>query len=113
MFDVTDEQENVAHWGAELGNAHQLSAAGFSKDVMKPGDKVSITGHPSRSGAPRIQFHHPLFTDGSMLTMGGIKGNGEHADTEDEAIVQRQIRQDYLHHFTPHITKIGSRSGSE
>jgi hypothetical protein len=82
LFDVTDEQGNVLHWGAELGNPHQLSAAGFSKDVMKPGDKVSITGHPSRSGAPRIQFHHMLLTDGRTLTMGGIKGNGERADTE-------------------------------
>jgi hypothetical protein len=82
LFDVTDEQGNIAHWGAELGNPHQLSAAGFSKDVLKPGDKVSITGHPSRSGAPRIQFHHMLLTDGRTLTMGGIKGNGEHADTE-------------------------------
>ena len=82
LFDVTDEQGDVAHWAAELGNPHQLSAAGFSKDVLKPGDKVSITGHPSRSGAPRIQFHHMLLTDGRTLTMGGIKGNGEHADTE-------------------------------
>ena len=82
LFDVADEQGSVAHWGAELGNPHQLSAAGFSKDVLKPGDKVSITGHPSRSGAPRIQFHHMLLTDGRTLTMGGVKGNGEKADTE-------------------------------
>jgi hypothetical protein len=81
LFDVTDEQGNVVHWGAELGNPHQLSAAGFSKDVMKPGDKVSITGHPSRSGAPRVQFDHMQLPDGHTLTMGGFKGNGEKADT--------------------------------
>jgi len=81
LFDVTDDQGNVEHWGAELGNPHQLSAAGFSKDVLKPGDKVSITGHPSRSGAPRIQFDHMLLSDGRTLNMGGVKGNGEKADT--------------------------------
>lgn len=81
LFDVTDEQGNVAHWGAELGNPHQLSNAGFSKDVLKPGDKVTIVGHPSRSGAPRIEFDHMLLPDGRTLTMGGVKGNGEHADT--------------------------------
>ena len=81
LFDVTDEQGNVVHWGAELGNPHQLSAAGFNKDVMKPGDKVTITGHPSRSGAPRVQFDHVVLPDGRTLNMGGVKGNGEKADT--------------------------------
>jgi Family of unknown function (DUF6152) len=81
LFDVTDEQGNVAHWAAELGNPHQLSAGGFNKDVMKPGDKISVTGHPSRSGAPRIQFLHMQLPDGRTLTMEGVKGNGEKADT--------------------------------
>jgi hypothetical protein len=82
LFDVTDDQGNVVHWGAELGNPHQLSAAGFSKDVLKPGDKVTVTGHPSRSGAPRVEFHHVVLSDGRTLTVGGVKGNGEKADTE-------------------------------
>jgi|SRR5580692_8620459 hypothetical protein len=81
LFDVTDEQGNVAHWGAELGNPHQLSAVGFSKDVMKVGDKVTVVGHPSRNGAPRLQFDHVLLPDGHTLTMKDVKGNGEHADT--------------------------------
>ena len=81
LFDVTDEQGNIEHWAAELGNPHQLSQAGFSKDVLKPGDKIAVTGHPSRSGAPRIQFHHVQLSDGHTLTMEGVKGNGEKADT--------------------------------
>ena len=82
LFDVTDEQGGVVHWGAELGNPHMLSSAGFSKDILKPGDKVTIVGHPSRSGAPRIEFNHMLLPDGRTLTMGGVKGNGERADTD-------------------------------
>jgi hypothetical protein len=81
LFDVTDEQGNVAHWGAELGNPHLLSQAGFSKDLLKPGDKVTITGHPSRSGAPRIEFRRMQLPDGRTLTTEGFKGNGEKADT--------------------------------
>jgi hypothetical protein len=81
LFDATDDQGNVVHWGAELGNPHQLSQAGFSRDVIKPGDKVTITGHPSRSGAPRVEFHDMLLPDGRKLTTEGFKGNGEKADT--------------------------------
>ena len=82
LFDVTDEQGNVAHWGAELGNPHQLSSAGFSRDVMKPGDKITIFGHPSRNGAPRLQFDHVVLADGHTLTTKNVKGNGEKADTD-------------------------------
>ena len=82
LFDVTDDQGSVVHWAAELGNPHLLSAAGFSKDVLKPGDKVTITGHPSKSGAPRLEFVNMAFPDGHVLTMKGVKGNGEHADTD-------------------------------
>ncbi|HEV2521348.1 MAG TPA: DUF6152 family protein [Candidatus Acidoferrales bacterium] len=82
LFDVTDEQGNVVHWGAELGNPHMLSSAGFSRDLLKPGDKVTIVGHPSRSGAARVEFKSMVLSDGRTLTMGGVKGNGERADTE-------------------------------
>ena len=82
LFDVTDEKGNVAHWGAELGNPHMLSSAGFSKDILKPGDKVSVTGHPARSGAPRLQFDHMTLPDGHSLSMKDVKGNGEKADTD-------------------------------
>ena len=84
LFDVTDDQGNVVHWGAELGNPHMLSSAGFSKDLLKPGDKVTITGHPSRSGAPRVEFRNMVLPDGRTLTTGGVKGNGERADTDYE-----------------------------
>jgi Family of unknown function (DUF6152) len=82
LFDVTDEQGNVVHWGAELGNPHMLSSAGFSKDLLKPGDQVTISGHPSRSGAPRVEFRNIVLPDGRTLTMGGVKGNGDKADTD-------------------------------
>jgi len=84
LFDVTDDQGNVEHWGAELGNPHLLSAAGFSKDVLKPGDKITVTGHPSKSGAPRLEFNQVMLSDGRKLTTKGFKGNGEQADTDYE-----------------------------
>ena len=82
LFDVTDDKGNVEHWGAELGNPHMLSNAGFSKDVVKPGDKVTVVGHPSRSGAPRVEFDRMTLPDGRSLSMKNVKGNGEKADTD-------------------------------
>src|SRR5437899_10212764 len=71
LFDVTDDKGNVVHWGAELGNPHQLSGAGFSRDTLKPGDKFTISGHPSKSGAPRMTLDHFVLSDGRVFSGRG------------------------------------------
>lgn len=79
LFDATDDSGNVVHWGAELGNPHQESGAGFSKDIFKPGDKVTVTGHPAKSGAPRMSGARFVLEDGRVLPEKHTKGNGEAA----------------------------------
>ena len=76
LFDVTDDKGNVVHWGAELTNPHALSEAGFSKDVFKPGDKITITGHLAKSGAPRMESSRIVLADGRVLPERRVKGNG-------------------------------------
>ena len=76
LFDVTDDKGNAEHWGAELGNPHALSMAGLSKDILKPGDKITISGHPAKSGAPRIELQEFTTADGRTLPERGHKGNG-------------------------------------
>jgi hypothetical protein len=76
LFDVTDDKGNVEHWGAELGNPHALSMAGLSTDILKPGDTITISGHPAKSGAPRIELQEFTTADGRTLPERGHKGNG-------------------------------------
>jgi len=80
LFDVTDDKGNVEHWGAELGNPHQMSGAGFARDSFKMGDKITATGHPAKSGAPRMTLDHVVLANGKVLTGRGVKGNGEKDD---------------------------------
>jgi hypothetical protein len=76
LFDVTDDKGNVVHWGAELTNPHALSEAGFSKDVFKPGDMITITGHLAKSGAPRMESSRIALANGRALPERHVKGNG-------------------------------------
>lgn len=82
LFDVADDKGQVVHWGAELSNPHSLSLSGFSKDVLKPGDKITISGQPARSGAPRINFDRLTLADGRALPEKEVKGNGEPVPAE-------------------------------
>lgn len=81
LFDVTDDKGNVEHWGAELGNPHQMSGAGFARDTFKPGDQITATGHPAKSGAPRMTLDHVVLASGKTLSGRGVKGNGERDDS--------------------------------
>lgn len=83
LFDVTDENGKVEHWGAELGNPHSLSGAGFRREILKPGDRVTVTGHPARSGAPRMDFVRVVLADGQVLPQRSVKGNGEPVDSSE------------------------------
>ncbi len=84
LFDVTDDKGNVVHWGAEMSNPHALSEAGLSKDIFKPGDKVTVMGNPARSGAPRLQLKTITLSDGRVLPEKGVKGNGVKLTDEPE-----------------------------
>jgi hypothetical protein len=85
LFDVTDANGQVTHWGAELSNPHQLSLSGFSKDVLKAGDKITITGNPARSGAPRLNLLNGglVLPDGRVLPEKRVKGNGQLVPSEN------------------------------
>jgi hypothetical protein len=49
-FDVTDAQGNVSSWVALSGPPQRLYRVGWRSDSLKPGDKVTITGSPSKDG---------------------------------------------------------------
>ncbi len=75
-FDVTDEKGKVAHWGAEMQHPRTLATNGFTETIMVPGDKVTITGAPARSGAPRMFMRQIVLANGKVLKVGGYDQNG-------------------------------------
>jgi hypothetical protein len=44
-----DENGEMQRWGVEWGGAGQLSGQGVSRESLKPGDHVIITGNPGRN----------------------------------------------------------------
>jgi Family of unknown function (DUF6152) len=44
-----DENGEMQRWGVEWGGAGALTGQGVTRDSLKPGDKVIITGNPGRN----------------------------------------------------------------
>ena len=51
-FDVKDDKGTVVHWACESLSPGKLARNGWSREALKPGDAITITLLPSRSGAP-------------------------------------------------------------
>ena len=46
----------VVEWRGELTSPNRLSRSGWSKSTLKPGDQVTLSGSPSKSGAPTMSI---------------------------------------------------------
>jgi len=67
MFGVKDDKGNVVNWSGELSSISTMLAAGMSKDTLKPGDEIIITGSPAEAGTPQSLIAKLTRADGSVV----------------------------------------------
>jgi hypothetical protein len=51
FMDAKDASGNVTKWQGELTSPNRLSREGWTKNTVKAGDEITVTGGPSKSGA--------------------------------------------------------------
>ena len=56
VLDIPDDKGKPVRWQAELGGRTGLSRAGWTKNTLKAGDKITITGRRVKSGAPYMNL---------------------------------------------------------
>src|SRR5688572_24258769 len=71
-LEVTDANGTTAVWSVEMNPPPFLVRAGWKSTSLKPGDKVSVTLNPIRSGEPGGIFVSVTLPDGRVL--GGRAG---------------------------------------
>jgi hypothetical protein len=58
-------------WGGELTSPNRLARLGgpvkWHKDILKPGDKIKLTGRPARNGAPAMVITQIVDAHGQAL----------------------------------------------
>jgi hypothetical protein len=57
-------------WGFEGGSSGMLARSGWNSGDMKPGDKVTVSAHPSRDGRTVGLFTEVKLSNGRVLNAG-------------------------------------------
>jgi len=70
-IDVKGEGGKEVKWGGELTSPNRLArdarAVKWHKDILKPGDAITMTGHPARNGAPMMDILKIVDAQGTVL----------------------------------------------
>ncbi len=67
QLDVTEDSGNVVHWIAESENPSTLSRIGWTEKSLKPGDKITLTALPVKSGNPVGRIIDVVLSNGEKL----------------------------------------------
>jgi uncharacterized protein DUF6152 len=51
VFTARDQDGRMQTFSAEWGNPRRLSSSGVTKDTLRPGDAIVISGSPGRTGS--------------------------------------------------------------
>jgi Family of unknown function (DUF6152) len=70
-IDVTNEKGGVDSWAVEGMSPNYLARRGWTKTTLKPGDKITISVRPLKSGENGGMFVRATLADGRVLTQSG------------------------------------------
>jgi len=65
--DAMNADGTVEHWVIEVASPNSLERVGWSKDSLKPGDKVLCSGARAKDGSPRMRCTRVELADRTVL----------------------------------------------
>jgi hypothetical protein len=69
-WDAKDDSGTAQKWEGELTSPNRLSRVGWTKSSIKPGDTITISGYPTKSGAHEIWIQKVVLASGDELPTG-------------------------------------------
>ena len=75
---ATDEKTGKpVEWSFEMGGVGQVAQQGWKPDSVKPGDKITVEGHPLKDGSRGGQYRIATLADGRTLGQAGPPPAGD------------------------------------
>ncbi len=92
-LEVTTETGDAETWMAEGDASVALRRSGWSADRLKPGDRITVIGNPSRYGDNMMGWESVRLADGTDI--GGGDGRlGERGRVIDERLAEYRRQRD-------------------
>jgi hypothetical protein len=74
VVDVRNDKGNIVMWLGEGTSPNMLVREGWDKRTIKPGDRITATGHPARDGTNSMRIERIVLPNGKELTFEGPGG---------------------------------------
>jgi len=72
FMNVADDTGKIVKWDGEFTNPGTLHRRGWTKDMFKPGDQITMIGNRAKSGATVLRVLKLEMADGRVITaLGG------------------------------------------
>lgn len=71
LFDVKNDKGVIEHWEAEATSPNHLVRAGWNKNIVKPGDEITISGFRAKNGSTVLRFQKMVLANGQEMSEGG------------------------------------------
>lgn len=81
-FDVKEDDGNIVHWVGETGSPAAVGPFGWTRDVVKPGDLITVVLFKSKAGTPVGIINKIVLADGKEfkdVPLGGTEADREEA----------------------------------
>jgi hypothetical protein len=72
-FDVKNDKGEVVHWACESLGPGILAMLGWTSKTLKPGDEITVTLDPAKSGNPVGYLRKIVLADGTALPLRTIQ----------------------------------------
>jgi len=66
-FEVKDSKGNLERWVGEASSPNMLVRDGWNRNSLKPGDRISVSGHAAKDGSNTIFLEKLVLPDGREL----------------------------------------------
>jgi hypothetical protein len=65
--DVSQSDGTVVNWACETGGPNRLAKKGWTRDSLKPGDKVTVHGFPAKDASHAADGRKVTFANGQTI----------------------------------------------
>lgn len=71
-FTVKDDKGKIEQWIGEANSPNVLSRHGWSRDIVKPGDQITLIGNRGKNGSNTLRLQKVVLSNGQELDPNSI-----------------------------------------